>query len=61
MAPYDWSTAWANGARFAYVKATEGTGYTNPYFAQQYEYNPYGATCSGLSQASMRSWIARIV
>lgn len=32
----NWSTAWSNGARFAYVKATEGTGYTNPYFAQQY-------------------------
>jgi GH25 family lysozyme M1 (1,4-beta-N-acetylmuramidase) len=32
----DWQTAWNNGARFAYVKATEGTGYTNPYFAQQY-------------------------
>src|SRR5690242_20479460 len=31
-----WSTAYANGARFAYTKATEGTGYTNPYFAQQY-------------------------
>ena len=31
-----WSTAWNNGARFAYVKATEGTTYTNPYFAQQY-------------------------
>jgi GH25 family lysozyme M1 (1,4-beta-N-acetylmuramidase) len=103
----NWSTAYANGARFAYVKATEGTGYTNPYFAQQYngsynvgmirgayhfarpdvssgatqadyfvahgggwsgdgktlpgaldiEYNPYGATCYGLSQASMVSWI----
>jgi GH25 family lysozyme M1 (1,4-beta-N-acetylmuramidase) len=102
-----WSTAWANGARFAYVKATEGTSYTNPYFSQQYngsynvgmirgayhfatpntsggitqadyfvnhgggwsgdgktlppaldiEYNPYGATCYGLSQASMVSWI----
>jgi len=102
-----WSTAWANGARFAYVKATESTSYTNPYFAQQYngsynvgmirgsyhfatpdtsggatqadyfiahgggwsadgktlpgaldiEYNPYGATCYGLSQASMVSWI----
>ncbi|MFG2818483.1 lysozyme [Kitasatospora sp. NPDC048365] len=102
-----WSTARANGARFAYVKATEGTGYTNPYFAQQYngsynagmirgayhfalpdkssgatqanyfvdhgggwskdgktlppaldiEYNPYGATCYGLSQSSMVSWI----
>ncbi len=32
----DWTTAWNNGARFAYIKATEGTGYTNPYFAQQY-------------------------
>jgi GH25 family lysozyme M1 (1,4-beta-N-acetylmuramidase) len=32
----NWSAAWSNGARFAYVKATEGTGYTNPYFAQQY-------------------------
>jgi GH25 family lysozyme M1 (1,4-beta-N-acetylmuramidase) len=32
----NWSSAWANGARFAYVKATEGTYYTNPYFAQQY-------------------------
>jgi GH25 family lysozyme M1 (1,4-beta-N-acetylmuramidase) len=103
-----WSTAWANGARFAYVKATEGTSYKNPYFAQQYngsynvgmirgayhfalpnnssgtaqadyfasngggwskdgktlpgaldiEYNPYGATCYGLSQSSMRSWIS---
>ncbi|MEV4560514.1 lysozyme [Kitasatospora sp. NPDC049285] len=102
-----WSTAYANGARFAYTKATEGTGYTNPYFAQQYngsynvgmirgayhfalpnassgatqanyfvnhgggwskdgktlppaldiEYNPYGATCYGLTQAGMVSWI----
>jgi GH25 family lysozyme M1 (1,4-beta-N-acetylmuramidase) len=32
----NWSAAWSNGARFAYVKATEGTSYTNPYFAQQY-------------------------
>ncbi|MEV7211512.1 lysozyme [Kitasatospora cineracea] len=102
-----WSTAYANGGRFAYVKATEGTSYTNAYFAQQYngsysagmirgayhfalpnvssgatqaayfvahgggwskdgktlppaldiEYNPYGATCYGLSQAGMVSWI----
>jgi GH25 family lysozyme M1 (1,4-beta-N-acetylmuramidase) len=29
----NWPAAWNNGARFAYVKATEGTGYTNPYFA----------------------------
>jgi GH25 family lysozyme M1 (1,4-beta-N-acetylmuramidase) len=32
----NWSTAFANGARFAYVKATEGTTYQNPDFAQQY-------------------------
>jgi GH25 family lysozyme M1 (1,4-beta-N-acetylmuramidase) len=32
----NWSAAWNNGARFAYIKATEGTYYTNPYFAQQY-------------------------
>ncbi|WP_344447177.1 lysozyme, partial [Kitasatospora nipponensis] len=94
-------------AKFAYVKATEGTGYTNPYFAQQYngsynaglirgayhfalpnassgatqatyfvnhgggwsadgktlppaldiEYNPYGASCYGLSQSAMTAWI----
>jgi len=31
-----WSTAYANGARFAYVKATEGTSYINPDFASQY-------------------------
>ncbi|MFJ6623447.1 lysozyme [Kitasatospora sp. NPDC091335] len=103
----NWSSVSANGGRFAYVKATEGTGYTNPYFAQQYngsynsglvrgayhfalpnsssgatqanyfvshgggwsadgktlppaldiEYNPYGATCYGLSQSAMVSWI----
>ncbi|MFI6843098.1 lysozyme [Kitasatospora sp. NBC_00085] len=103
----DWSQAAANGARFAYVKATEGTTYTNPYFGRQYgdsrnagfirgayhfalpdhssgsaqadwfvdhgggwsadgstlppaldiEYNPYGATCYGLSQGDMVSWI----
>ena len=32
----DWVTVAANGARFAYVKATEGTSYVNPYFTQQY-------------------------
>ncbi|GGP80820.1 lysozyme [Saccharothrix coeruleofusca] len=32
----DWAAQWHAGKRFAYVKATEGTGYTNPYFAQQY-------------------------
>jgi len=32
----DWTTAYNNGARFAYVKATEGNYYINSYFAQQY-------------------------
>ena len=32
----NWSAQWNAGARFAYIKATEGTYYTNPYFAQQY-------------------------
>ncbi len=32
----DWRYWWDRGKRFAYVKATEGTGYTNPYFNQQY-------------------------
>jgi beta-glucosidase-like glycosyl hydrolase len=32
----DWQAAFNLGARFAYVKATEGTSYTNPSFAQQY-------------------------
>ena len=103
----NWSSAYSKGARFAYVKATEGTYYTNPYFAQQYngsynvgmirgayhfarpdtttgatqadyfvnhgggwsadaktlpgaldmEYNPYGATCYGLSKSGMAAWI----
>jgi GH25 family lysozyme M1 (1,4-beta-N-acetylmuramidase) len=32
----NWSSAYSSGARFAYVKATEGTYYTNPDFASQY-------------------------
>lgn len=32
----DWPRAWSAGGRFAYVKATEGTRYVNPRFAQQY-------------------------
>lgn len=31
-----WSAYWAQGRRFAYVKATEGTTYHNPYYAEQY-------------------------
>lgn len=33
----NWSGAFSNGARFAYVKATESTDYINPFFAQQYD------------------------
>jgi GH25 family lysozyme M1 (1,4-beta-N-acetylmuramidase) len=32
----NWSAAASKGARFSYVKATEGTTYVNPYFKQQY-------------------------
>ena len=32
----NWAAQWSAGVRFAYVKATEGSSYTNPYFAQQY-------------------------
>ncbi|MYW89554.1 lysozyme [Amycolatopsis rubida] len=32
----DWKSYWNQGKRFAYVKATEGTGYQNPDFTQQY-------------------------
>jgi GH25 family lysozyme M1 (1,4-beta-N-acetylmuramidase) len=103
----NWSSVKSNGAKFAYIKATESTNYQSSYFSQQYtgsynvglirgayhfatpntssgatqadyfaahgggwsadhhtlpgmldiEYNPYGATCYGLSHASMVSWI----
>jgi GH25 family lysozyme M1 (1,4-beta-N-acetylmuramidase) len=32
----DWPYWWGQGKRFVWVKATEGTYYTNPYFTQQY-------------------------
>ncbi|MDT8913333.1 GH25 family lysozyme [Amycolatopsis sp. PS_44_ISF1] len=32
----NWASYWSAGKKFAYVKATEGTGYTNPDFTQQY-------------------------
>ncbi len=32
----NWRHWWDRGVRFAYVKATEGTGYTSPDFAHQY-------------------------
>lgn len=43
----DWGTAAANGAKFAYVKATESTTYTNPYFTQQYEGSYYAGIIRG--------------
>jgi GH25 family lysozyme M1 (1,4-beta-N-acetylmuramidase) len=33
----DWQQQWNMGARFAYVKATEGNYYTNPSYTSQYE------------------------
>jgi GH25 family lysozyme M1 (1,4-beta-N-acetylmuramidase) len=106
-----WSSVRSHGGQFAYIKATEGTGYVSPAFSSQYsgsfsaglirgsyhfalpdhtsgkaqadyfaahgggwsadgktlpgaldiEYNPYGSTCYGLSQSSMRSWIGSFV
>src|SRR5690242_15584804 len=32
----NWTAQWNAGSRFAFIKATEGTYYTNPSFAQQY-------------------------
>ncbi|MDI3417140.1 lysozyme [Streptomyces luteolus] len=32
----NWASLWSSGVKWAYVKATEGTYYKNPYFAQQY-------------------------
>ncbi|MBD9732727.1 lysozyme [Streptomyces sp. H28] len=31
-----WQTLWNSGVKWAFVKATEGTYYRNPYFGQQY-------------------------
>ncbi len=40
----DWTKAAASGAKFAYVKASEGTAYRNPYFQAQYS----GAASAGM-------------
>lgn len=103
----NWKSWKKSGRSFAYVKATEGTSYRNPYFRSQYdgsmkvgmirgayhfaapasssgytqanyfvryggawtkdgktlpgvldiEYNPYGATCYGLSKKKMVAWV----
>ena len=44
----DWTTVAAAGSSFALVKATEGTTYTNPYYAAQYS----GALAAGLDVGS---------
>lgn len=44
----DWGHWWRSGKRFAYVKATEGTGYKNPYFTQQYN----GSASTGMIRGS---------
>ncbi|MFC5956240.1 lysozyme [Streptomyces pratens] len=31
-----WPTLWSSGVKWAYVKATEGTYYNNPFYTQQY-------------------------
>jgi GH25 family lysozyme M1 (1,4-beta-N-acetylmuramidase) len=40
-APIDWAAVRASGQSFAFIKATEGTAYTNPYFAS--DWNASGA------------------
>ncbi|MBB2934681.1 uncharacterized protein with LGFP repeats/GH25 family lysozyme M1 (1,4-beta-N-acetylmuramidase) [Amycolatopsis bartoniae] len=44
----DWNAAAANGAKFAYVKATEGTSYTDPQFTTNYT----GAANAGLARGA---------
>ncbi|GAA1443731.1 GH25 family lysozyme [Leifsonia poae] len=36
LAMADWTRVWANGGRFAYVKATESTDFTSSQFTEQY-------------------------
>jgi GH25 family lysozyme M1 (1,4-beta-N-acetylmuramidase) len=44
----EWSRVAARGADFAYVKASESTYYTNPYFSQQYN----GSREAGLTRGA---------
>lgn len=57
-----WPTVVADGVRFAYIKATQGTNYVNPYFAADWQsakaagvaygaYEFYSLCSSGLAQA----------
>ncbi|KAI0760064.1 glycoside hydrolase superfamily [Fomes fomentarius] len=63
----NFNTVKANGLSFVYIKATEGTTYTDPSFSSHYVGatnaglirgdNPSGAECYGLSASAMVSWI----
>ncbi|MCX2946703.1 glycoside hydrolase family 25 protein, partial [Lentzea sp. NEAU-D7] len=44
----DWGHWWRAGKRFVYMKATEGTGYRNPKFTQQYN----GSAAVGMIRGS---------
>lgn len=44
----NWSSYRAQGKKFAYIKATEGTGYTNPYWSSQFS----GSYKAGLVRGS---------
>lgn len=44
----DWGHWWRAGKRFVYIKATEGTGYRNPKFTQQYN----GSAAVGMTRGS---------
>ena len=47
-APIDWQQVAADGYKFAFIKATEGSYYVNPYFASDYA----GAKAAGLAVAA---------
>ena len=43
----DWPAAYAKGAKFAYIKATEGTTYKDPYFDANYTNSYYAGFIRG--------------
>jgi lysozyme len=54
-APIDWAAVRAAGVNFATVKATEGSGYTNPYFRGDFT----GAKARGLPVAPYHFYLGR--
>jgi lysozyme len=46
--PINWKTVHGSGERFAFIKATEGTSYTNPYFSADWA----GARAAGLARGA---------